>query len=133
MAKNSRLVYSSDTGRVPQPKKQDAAPTGDGIARVRREKKGRGGKTVTTVSDLRLSAAELKTLASELKRKCGSGGSVVDRVIEIQGGQSGCRARRASQARLSGQAGGRLRGRLKISRAFPCVQAPPTGFPLARE
>lgn len=85
MAKNSRLVYSSDTGRVPQPKKQAAVPTGDGIARVRREKKGRGGKTVTTISGLRLSAAELKTLSSELKRKCGSGGSVVDRVIEIQG------------------------------------------------
>ena len=85
MAKNSHLVYSSDTGRVAQQKKQDAAPTGDGIARVCREKKGRGGKTVTTISDLRLSAAELQALASELKRKCGSGGSVVDRVIEIQG------------------------------------------------
>ena len=85
MAKNSRLVYSSDIGRVQQPKKQAPAPTGDGIARVRREKKGRGGKTVTTISGLRLSAAELKALASELKRKCGSGGSVVDHVIEIQG------------------------------------------------
>ncbi len=87
MAKNSRLVYSSDTGRVPQPKQQAAPPTGDGIARVRREKKGRGGKTVTAVSGLRLSAAALKTLASELKRQCGSGGSVVDRTIEIQGDQ----------------------------------------------
>lgn len=85
MAKNSRLVYSSDTGRVPQQKKQAAAPTGDGIARVRREKKGRRGKTATTISGLRLSPAELKALASELKRQCGSGGSVVDRVIEIQG------------------------------------------------
>lgn len=85
MAKNSRLVYSSDTGRVPQPKQQTAAPTGDGIARIRREKKGRGGKTVTTISGLRLSATELKALASGLKRKCGSGGSVVNGVIEIQG------------------------------------------------
>ena len=88
MAKNSRLIYSSDTGRAAQQKKQDAAPSGDGIARVRREKKGRGGKTVTTVSGLRLSAAELKALAAELKRKCGSGGSVVDRVIEIQGNKA---------------------------------------------
>ena len=70
----------------PSRKSKPPLPLADGIARVRREKKrGRGGKTVTTISDLRLSTAELKTLASELKRKCGSGGSVVDRVIEIQG------------------------------------------------
>ena len=85
MAKNSQLVYSSDTGRVQEQKKQIATPKGDGIARVRREKKGRGGKTVTTVSGVPLGGTELKELASELKRKCGSGGSVVDGVIEIQG------------------------------------------------
>ena len=96
MAKNSRLVYSSDTGRVPQPKKQAPAPTGDGIARVRREKKGRGGKTVTTISDLRLSTAELKdprlrTQAQMRQRRIGRRSR--DR---NSGGQSGCRARRAS-------------------------------------
>lgn len=85
MAKNSQLVYSSDTGRVQEQKKKIAAPKGDGIARVRREKKGRGGKTVTTISGVPLGGAELKELASELKRKCGSGGSVVNGVIEIQG------------------------------------------------
>ena len=61
------------------------APRGDGIVRVRRETQGRGGKTVTTVSGVGLPEAELRELAGELKRRCGSGGSVKDYVIEIQG------------------------------------------------
>ncbi len=87
MVNNSRLVYSSERGRVAQrDKKADASPSnGDGTARVRREKKGRGGKTVTTISDLALSAGELKELASDLKRLCGTGGSVKNGIIEIQG------------------------------------------------
>lgn len=88
MPKNSQLVYSSEFGRVgTEQKKQSATRGGDGIVRVRREKKGRGGKTVTTVSGVSLSHPELKALASELKRKCGSGGSLADGVIEIQGDQ----------------------------------------------
>ncbi|MFT5090604.1 MAG: translation initiation factor 1 [Candidatus Latescibacterota bacterium] len=86
MAKNSKLVYSSDQGRIGDTKKAAAtAISGDGIARVRREKKGRGGKTVTTVSGLLLKDAELKELASALKRLCGAGGSVKHGIIEIQG------------------------------------------------
>lgn len=86
MAKNSRLVYSSERGRIgEEKKKQTAAPAGDGIARVRRETKGRGGKTVTTISGLLLADAALKELASTLKRLCGTGGSVKNGVIEIQG------------------------------------------------
>ena len=88
------LVYSTDSGRMcpdcRQP--QDACicgqpqlPAGDGIARVRRETKGRGGKTVTTISGLALPADELKALAKRIKARCGCGGSVVDGVIEIQG------------------------------------------------
>ena len=61
------------------------APRGDGIVRVRRETQGRGGKTVTTVSGTGLPEAELRAHAGELKRRCGSGGSVKDYVIEIQG------------------------------------------------
>jgi translation initiation factor 1 len=61
------------------------APQGDGIARVRRETQGRGGKTVTTISGLGLASDALADLASELKRRCGTGGSVKDWVIEIQG------------------------------------------------
>jgi len=51
------------------------------------EKKGRGGKTVTVVYDLPLNAAFLKELAGELKRACGTGGSVADNTVEIQGDQ----------------------------------------------
>ncbi|MFI5316008.1 MAG: translation initiation factor [Myxococcota bacterium] len=61
------------------------APRGDGVVRVRRETQGRGGKTVTTVAGVGLATDELLALASDLKRRCGTGGSVKDYVIEIQG------------------------------------------------
>jgi translation initiation factor 1 len=61
------------------------APAGDGIVRVRRETSGRGGKTVTTISGVALASDALAELASELKRACGTGGTVRDYVIEIQG------------------------------------------------
>ncbi|HAD05184.1 MAG: translation initiation factor SUI1 [Desulfuromonadales bacterium GWD2_61_12] len=95
MADNSRLVYSSERGRIcpgcSQPvaacccHKPSPAPAGDGIVRVRRECKGRGGKTVTVISGLPLVGEELKTMAGDLKRRCGSGGTVKDGLIEIQG------------------------------------------------
>ena len=72
----------ADRGKSPAPPR---APRGDGIVRVRRETQGRGGKTVTTVSGVGLPSDELGALASELKRRCGTGGSVKDYVIEIQG------------------------------------------------
>jgi len=91
----ARTVYSSDRGRMcplcGRPaagcvcRKSPRAPRGDGIVRVRREVKGRRGKTVTTVSGVPLGRDELRDLAGELKRRCGSGGSVVEGVIEIQG------------------------------------------------
>lgn len=88
------LVYSTDSGRhcpdCRQPIdacicKQGAVPAGDGIARVRRETKGRGGKTVTSISGVLLAEDALKDLASALKRRCGTGGALKDGVIEIQG------------------------------------------------
>ena len=57
----------------------------DGIVRVSREKKGRAGKTVTLARGLALGPAELSALARELKTACGSGGTVADGLIEIQG------------------------------------------------
>jgi translation initiation factor 1 len=57
----------------------------DGIVRVSRETAGRKGKGVTVISGLGLSAAELAALATELKKKCGSGGAVTEGRIEIQG------------------------------------------------
>ena len=88
------LVFSTDAGRhCPDCSKpidacickQTLIPEGDGIARVRRESKGRGGKTVTTISGVPLPLEQLKDLASTLKRRCGTGGALKDGVIEIQG------------------------------------------------
>ena len=58
---------------------------GDGIVRVGRETKGRKGKGVTVVTGVPLTADALDELGSKLKRICGSGGTVKDGVIEIQG------------------------------------------------
>jgi len=58
---------------------------GDGIVRVARETKGRGGKGVTLITGLPLAEEALKELASKLKQACGTGGTVKDGVIEIQG------------------------------------------------
>jgi translation initiation factor 1 len=57
----------------------------DGLVRVQRETKGRGGKSVTVVKGLALEAAALALLAKQLKAACGSGGTVKDGVIEVQG------------------------------------------------
>jgi translation initiation factor 1 len=66
-------------------REQTAVPQGDGIVRVSRETKGRGGKTVTTVTGLPLDQKELQRLAKDLKRTCGAGGTVKETVIEVQG------------------------------------------------
>lgn len=59
--------------------------TADGVVRVSRETQGRKGKGVTVISGLGLSSADLDALATELKKKCGSGGAVEAGKIEIQG------------------------------------------------
>jgi translation initiation factor 1 len=89
------LVYSTDSGRMcpacRQPVAQctcsKAAPPspGDGIVRISREVKGRGGKAVTVVRGLAMDAAALELLAKKLKAACGSGGTVKDGAVEIQG------------------------------------------------
>nr|WKF61887.1 putative protein YciH [Paraburkholderia busanensis] len=90
------LVYSTEGGRMcpecRQPlgncvcKKAAAVlPSGDGIARVSRETKGRGGKSVTVVKGLALDPLALASLGKQLRTACGSGGTVKDGVIEIQG------------------------------------------------
>ena len=93
---DSSLVYSSEYGRIcpkcQKPvgrclcrKRAVVTPAGDGIVRVGRETKGRKGKGVTLISGVPLPADELKKLAKELKQKCGTGGTLKDGVIEIQG------------------------------------------------
>ena len=89
------LVYSTEAGRIcpdcRQPVaeclcKKKAAPAGDGVVRVSRETKGRGGKAVTLVKGVPLAdEAALTALAKQLKAACGTGGTVKDWVVEIQG------------------------------------------------
>jgi translation initiation factor 1 len=93
---NSRRVYSTESGRIcpscEKPlaacacrKKQAPPVPADGVIRIRREVKGRGGKTATVASGFRLDDDRLEQLAAELKRRCGAGGSVKDGEILIQG------------------------------------------------
>ncbi len=85
MRKNSRLVYSTDGGRVKEEKSSPEPFQGDGIIRIRKETSGRKGKGVTTISGFDLSDSELVKLSKQLKQLCSSGGAVKNRVIEIQG------------------------------------------------
>jgi len=82
---NSRLVYSTDSGRIDEPKAAVVRPKGDGIVRIQRQTSGRKGKGVCLITGVDLDDAALDKLAAELKKKCGCGGSVKDGVIEIQG------------------------------------------------
>ena len=96
---NRRLVHSTDLGRLcpdcrlpasdcrcpRSSRRAGAAAVGDGVARVRLEKKGRGGKTVTAIDGLSLDDTDLRELGKALKKSAGSGGTVKDGRIEIQG------------------------------------------------
>lgn len=92
---SSGLVYSTDSGRMCPQCRQPATtcqcqvakpkPASDGIVRVSRETKGRAGKGVTLVKGLALDDAALVALGKQLKTACGSGGTVKDGVIEVQG------------------------------------------------
>ncbi|NCG50616.1 stress response translation initiation inhibitor YciH [Serratia fonticola] len=82
---NSRLVYSTDSGRIKQEEAKPERAKGDGIVRIQRQTSGRKGKGVCLITGVDLDDAALDKLAAELKKKCGCGGSVKDGVIEIQG------------------------------------------------
>ncbi|MCF8025521.1 MAG: translation initiation factor Sui1 [Desulfobacteraceae bacterium] len=92
---NTRLVYTTEEGglcrKCGKPAKKctcrtkQKAPAGDGTVRVSRETKGRKGKGVTLITGLGLDENQLKQLAKRLKAKCGSGGTVKNGIIEIQG------------------------------------------------
>ena len=89
------LVYSTDSGRMCPVCRQPASNCrcsatparvpSDGVVRVSRETKGRGGKGVTLVKGLALDPLALAALGKQLKTACGSGGTVKDGVIEVQG------------------------------------------------
>lgn len=86
------FVYSTEEGDLRKKKNRkkatSARPEGiknDGTIRVQREKKGRGGKTVSIVYDMPVSRDELKEWSTKLKQQCGCGGSVKDGTIILQG------------------------------------------------
>ena len=94
--RGSRLVFSTDRGRMCPgcgwpadncrcSRKGEAAVPDRVVAKLRVEKAGRGGKTVTVVYDLPRNATFLKELCTELKRSCGTGGTVEGDTVEIQG------------------------------------------------
>jgi translation initiation factor 1 len=89
------LVYSTETGNIcpgcGYPLKQcccsrkASRQPGDGVVRISRQTKGRKGSGVSLITGIPLGETELKKLAKELKKKCGSGGTVKNGIIEIQG------------------------------------------------
>ncbi|WP_279046289.1 stress response translation initiation inhibitor YciH [Cedecea davisae] len=82
---NSRLVYSTETGRIDEPKAVAERPKGDGIVRIQKQTSGRKGKGVCLICGIDEDDATLAKIAAELKKKCGCGGAVKDGIIEIQG------------------------------------------------
>lgn len=95
---DGRIVYSTGVGKVcptcgwpvsdckcSKKRTVDATIPTRIVAKLRMEKKGRGGKTVTVVYDLPDNEAFLKELAQELKRACGTGGAVAENTVELQG------------------------------------------------
>jgi len=100
MSQGKRLVYSTEDGQIgkamqsskPSKKKQSRNTSGSAIKnptkqglRIRRESKGRGGKSVCVIDGLPLHSSELKALQKKLKSQLGTGGAVKDGRIEIQG------------------------------------------------
>jgi len=94
--KSSKLVYSTETGRLcpgcGQPlaacacaQAKKSAVLGNGQVEVARSTKGRGGKCVTLVTGVALDGEALALLGKQLRSRCGAGGTVKDGVIEIQG------------------------------------------------
>lgn len=89
------LVYSTEGGRMCPACRQPLAqcrcgdtkpvPAGDGVVRVSRSSKGRGGKTVTLVQGLALPADDLAALGKRLRTACGAGGTVKEGLLEVQG------------------------------------------------
>jgi translation initiation factor 1 len=94
MPSEDRIVYSTEKGRIcpgcgnPVKKctcSKQTSPSGDGNVQVFFETKGRKGKGVTLIKGLAMDAATLKLMSKKLKAMCGSGGTIKEGVIEIQG------------------------------------------------
>ena len=88
---NNKIVWSSEQGDLRKKNQSPASgkslPPQQQTIYLHRESSGRGGKPVTLVKNLVLSADDLKSLAKKLKQECGTGGTTKDGMIEIQGEQ----------------------------------------------
>ena len=85
MNKNSRLVYSTDKGRIHEEIRPDLDCQRDQLISLKLDKKSRRGKTVTVATGFRLPNKELKSLAKALRKKCSTGGTFDKDKIELQG------------------------------------------------
>ena len=114
---DSRPVYRTDGGRLcPQCQRvvmacvcgaDRPAASGDGVVRIRRETKGRGGKAVTVIDGIPADPAHLKSLCKQLKQRCGVGGAVKGGQLEIQGDQRAtCQKALENMGYLVKQSGG---------------------------
>jgi translation initiation factor 1 len=86
-----RTVWSSEQGDLRKQKENPthavSLPARQQTVYLHRESGGRGGKPVTLVKNLALAPADLKALAKKLKQECGTGGTIKDGVLEMQGEQ----------------------------------------------
>ena len=89
MKSDSRTVWSSDDGDLRKKENNSgivkSVPAQQQTVYLHRQSGGRGGKVVTIVKNLVLSESDMKSLAKKLKNECGTGGTVKDGIIEIQG------------------------------------------------
>jgi translation initiation factor 1 len=83
---NTRLVYSTAGERLHEPEPKEAPPRADGRIRILLDRRA-SNRVVTVVTGLPGSSAEVAALARDLKSACGTGGSVKDGVLELQGDQ----------------------------------------------
>lgn len=85
MSDRPRVVFSTGPAPEKAPADEDAPLPETIVAKLRIEKKGRGGKTVTVVDGLPANRPFLEALARDLKRACGTGGAVSEGAVELQG------------------------------------------------
>lgn len=84
-SKDTRLVYSTDKGKIKDTSAPPALPPNDGFVRIARETKGRGGKCVCVIRGLGNDSVKLTQYLKQLKQLCGTGGTLKQYDLEIQG------------------------------------------------
>jgi translation initiation factor 1 len=82
---NKRIVYREFGDEEPDNEPMPELPPDRHNLKIQASRKGRGGKTVTVITGFQVSPETLQSLAKQLKNQCGTGGTVKDNEIEIQG------------------------------------------------